>query len=60
MTENEAIDLVQKIITGIKLIAHSGMSEPEDWLMDEINAIQHIINDYHNQEFKESEPDAFS
>lgn len=60
MQENEAIDLIQKTLTGIKLIVDSGMSEPDDWLVDELNKIQWIINDYRNQEFKASEPDPFS
>ena len=60
MQESEAINLIQKTLTGIKLIADSGMSEPEDWLMDELNKIQWIINEYRNQEFKLTEPDPFS
>lgn len=58
MTENEAIDLIQKQITSIKITATQ--YDPDEWLMDHIDNIQRIINDYRNQEFKATEPDPFN
>lgn len=58
MTAEEAINKIQVKIRTIKIIADS--CDPDDWFMDEVNDIQHIINDYRNQEFKSSEPDPFN
>ena len=58
MRENKAIDLIQKQITAIKITATQ--CDPDEWLMDHIDSIQHIINDYRNQEFKATEPDPFN
>lgn len=60
MQAEEVINKIQQKIRGIKLVVDSAMSEPDDWLMDEINSIQHIINDYRNAWAKPSEPDPFN
>lgn len=57
MTAEETINLIQQKIRSIKITAAA--CDPDEWLMDEVNGIQHIINDYRNQEFKSSEPDPF-
>lgn len=58
MKAEEALDHIQKEIREIKLTAAN--CDPDEWLMDHVDRIQWIINDFRNQEFKHLEPDPFN
>jgi hypothetical protein len=58
MSEIDVVDAIQKEIREIQIAAAN--CDPDEWLMDHIDKIQWIINDFRNQEFKHSEPDPFN
>lgn len=63
MTADEAMKRIQKDLNQIKsvFLNHEFDDKSHGWIVeDHIYSIQHTLNEYHNREFKASEPDPFS
>lgn len=63
MTADEAMDKIQKHLNRIKkeFLVPDYDDNKSGWIVeDHIHAIQDVINDYTNREFKASEPDPFN
>ena len=63
MTADEAMDKIQKHLNRIKkeFLVPGYDDNKSGWIVeDHIHAIQDVINDYTNREFKASEPDPFN
>lgn len=57
MTITELLSKIQKQIVQIKMFGSN--CDMDDWVVDELNKIQHEINEYVNQDFSASEPNTF-